>query len=162
MCVVGDNYLVIHDHNRPVNVYSYDPEDGHRSAKTVDAAVSYQDLQSGQRFLLIMNQAICIDGLINHLFCPMKCHLNGMHVNEIPKFLAENLSETAHAIELIDSFDSAHPLIISLHLSRVTSYFNVYSPSVTENENDEITKIHLTTKNKLWDPSTNEFSERET
>ena len=26
---------------------SYDPEDGHRSAKTVDAGVGYQDLQSG-------------------------------------------------------------------------------------------------------------------
>ena len=24
-CVVGDNYLVIHDHHRPVNIYSYDP-----------------------------------------------------------------------------------------------------------------------------------------
>ena len=29
------------DHNRPVNVYSYDPKDGHRSAKTVDAIVDY-------------------------------------------------------------------------------------------------------------------------
>ena len=42
-CVVGDNCLVIHDHNKPVNVYSYDPKDGHRSAKKVDAAVGYQD-----------------------------------------------------------------------------------------------------------------------
>ena len=25
-CVVGENCLVIHDHNRPVNVYSYDPK----------------------------------------------------------------------------------------------------------------------------------------
>ena len=23
-CVIDDNYLVIHDHNRPVHVYSYD------------------------------------------------------------------------------------------------------------------------------------------
>ena len=41
MCVVGDNCLVIHDHFRPVNVYSYDPKDGHKSAKTVDATVGY-------------------------------------------------------------------------------------------------------------------------
>ena len=33
MCVVGDNCFIIHDHNRLVNVYSYDPKDGHRSAK---------------------------------------------------------------------------------------------------------------------------------
>ena len=37
-CVVGDNCLVIHVHNRSVNVYSYDTKDGHRSVKTVDAA----------------------------------------------------------------------------------------------------------------------------
>ena len=28
-CAVGDNCLVIHNHNRSVNVYSYDPKDGH-------------------------------------------------------------------------------------------------------------------------------------
>ena len=66
-CVVGDNCLVIHDHNRPVNVYSYDPKDGHRSAKTVDATVGYQDPQSGQKFILIRNKAICINCLDNHL-----------------------------------------------------------------------------------------------
>ena len=32
MCVVGDNYFVIHDHDRSVNVYSYNPKGGHRSA----------------------------------------------------------------------------------------------------------------------------------
>ena len=48
MCVVGDNCLVIHNYNRPVNVYRCDPKDGHRSAKAVDATVGYQDLQSGQ------------------------------------------------------------------------------------------------------------------
>ena len=45
--VVGDNCLISHDHNRPVNVYSYDPKDGHRSAKKVDGAVGYQDPWSG-------------------------------------------------------------------------------------------------------------------
>ena len=43
MWVVGDNCLVIHDHYRQVNVYSYDPKDSHRSAKTFDATVGYQD-----------------------------------------------------------------------------------------------------------------------
>ena len=36
-CVICDTCLFIHDHNRPVNVYSYDPKVGHRRAKTVDA-----------------------------------------------------------------------------------------------------------------------------
>ena len=61
MHVVGDNCLVIHDHNRPVNMYNYDPKDENRSAKTVDAAVGYQDLQNGQKFILMINQATCKD-----------------------------------------------------------------------------------------------------
>ena len=89
MCVVGDYCLVIHDHNRLINVYSYEPKFGHRSAKTVDAAVGYQDLQSGQKFILMINEAILIDGLVNHLLCPMQCHPNGVHISEVHKFLAE-------------------------------------------------------------------------
>ena len=89
-CVVGDNCLVLHDQNRQVNVYSYDPKDGHRSAKTVDAAVGYQDPQSGQKFILMINQAICIDGLVNHLLCPMQCPLNGVHFrSEAYEFLSQ-------------------------------------------------------------------------
>ena len=44
-CLVGDNCLFVHDHDRPVNVYSYDPRDDHRIAKTVDDVVEYQDPQ---------------------------------------------------------------------------------------------------------------------
>ena len=47
MCVVDDNCLVIHNHNRPVKVYSHDPKDCHRSAMTVE--VGCQDPQSGQK-----------------------------------------------------------------------------------------------------------------
>ena len=67
MCVVGDNSLVIHDHNRPVNGYSYNTKDGHRSAKTIDATVGYKDPQSGEKFILMIKQIFCIDGLENNL-----------------------------------------------------------------------------------------------
>ena len=161
-CVVVDNCLVFHGHNRPVNVYSYDPKDGHRSVKTVDDTVGYQDLQRGQKFILMINQAICIDCLVNHLLCPMQCSLNGVYVSEVSKILAENPSETTHAKELVNPFDAAHPLIILLQLSRVTSVFDVYSPSKVEFEFDDIPNIHLTAEEPPWDPSTVEYSERET
>ena len=83
ICVLGDNGLVIHDHNRPFNVCHYHPKDDHRSAKKVDAAVGSQ----------MINEAICIDGLVNHLLCPMQCHLNGMQISDVPKFLAKNPSK---------------------------------------------------------------------
>ena len=128
--VVGDNCFVVHNINRPVNVYSYDPKDGHRSDETVDAAVGYQNPQSGQKFILIINQAICIDGLVNHLLCPMQCHMNVVQISEVSKFVTETPSETTHAIELVNPFHATCLLIIPLKLSGITSYFDVYSPSI--------------------------------
>ena len=40
-CVVGDSCLVIHYHNRPVNINIYYPKYGHGSAKKVDVAIGY-------------------------------------------------------------------------------------------------------------------------
>ena len=162
MCVVGNNCLVIYDYNRLVNVYSYNPKDDHRRDKTVDATVDYQDPQSSQKFILMINQAISNDGLDNHILYPMQCHQNGVQISEVLKFLAENLSETIHAIELVHPFDAAYPLIISLWSSGVTSYFDMYFPSVSEYENDDIPKTHLTAEEPPWAPSTSEYSERET
>ena len=39
--------------------------------KVVDATVGYQDPQSGQKFMLMINQALCMNGLENHLLCPI-------------------------------------------------------------------------------------------
>ena len=103
----------------------------------------------------MINQAIWIDGLVNHILCPMQCHLNGVQISEVPKFLAENPSKTNHAIELVDTFYATQPLIIPLQLSWVTSFFDVYSLSVAKYENKDITKIHLTAEEPPLDPSTN-------
>ena len=73
----------------------------------------------------------------------MQCHLNGVHISEVPKFLAHSPSVTTHA-KLTDPFDTVHSLIIQLQISGVTSYFDVYSPSIAEYENEEIPKNHLT------------------
>ena len=114
MCLVGDNCLVVHHHNRPVNVSSYDPKGGHRSAKTVNATVGYQDPHSGQKFILRIKQAICIDGLVNQLLCSMQCHVSGVHTSDVPKFLAEIPNKTTHAVELVDPCNTAHLLIFPL------------------------------------------------
>ena len=85
-----------------------------------------------------------------------------MHISEDPNFLAGIPSVTTHSIELTDSFDVAHPLIIPLPLNTVTSYFDVYSLRIAEYGNEDIPKIHLTAKKLPLDLSTNEKSERET
>ena len=66
-CIVADNCLVIHDHNRSVNVFSYDPND----ASTMNAAVCHDNLHGGQKDILMINHSIQISVLVNHLFCPI-------------------------------------------------------------------------------------------
>ena len=85
-----------------------------------------------------------------------------MRISEVPKFLAETPSKTTPAIKLVSPFDATHPLIIPLQLSGVTSYFDVYSPSIADYENEDIPKIHLTAEEPPWDSSTSEYSERVT
>ena len=106
------------------------------------------------------NQAIHIIDLENHLLCPMQCHQNGVHINEVPKFLAEIPGVTIHAIQLIYPFNTAHLLIILLQLSSVKSYFDVYSPSMAEYEIEDIHQIHFTAEEPSWDLSTIKYLEK--
>ena len=59
---------------------------------------------------------------------------------------------TSHAIKLTDPFNAAHSLIILLQFSGVTSYFDVYSPSIATFENEDILKIHVSAEEPPWDP----------
>ena len=84
-CEVGEQCLVIHGHNRPVNVIEYDNKVVPKHACIVNAAVA-------------INQAVEIKGLDHHLFSAMQCYMNGVVIDEVITFLAFILSETMHAI----------------------------------------------------------------
>ena len=56
------------------------------------------------------DQEIQISDLANHLLCPVQCHLKGVHLNEVPKFLADTFSETTHAIQSVNDENAAHQL----------------------------------------------------
>ncbi len=52
---VGSNVLVVHDHEHYIDVYGYESKSGHKSITTVDAAVAYDDLLTGDTSLLLLN-----------------------------------------------------------------------------------------------------------
>ena len=85
-----------------------------------------------------------------------------MQISGVPKFFAETAKETTHATELVDPFNAAHPLIIWLQLSGVTSYVDVYSPSIAEYKDENIPKIRLAAEEQPWDPSTSKYTEQKT
>ena len=81
-----------------------------------------------------------------------------MHICGVPKSEVDSSSMTTHTIQMSDPFNATHPLIILLQLSGVTSYFDMYSPSIVKHENEEIPKIHLTAEEAPCDRPKEEYS----
>jgi hypothetical protein len=96
--VLGHDASIILDYNRPVSVVGYDKSLGSKTYQTVSGVVVYDEPWTGKLLHLIINQAIHIPHLDHHLLCPMQCHVNDLIVNNLPKFLAADLTDRTHAL----------------------------------------------------------------
>ena len=62
-CCVGESALIIRDYNRPVTVLGYDPALGAKQYNTVSAVLGFRHPVTGQRYHLVVHQAIHIPPL---------------------------------------------------------------------------------------------------
>ena len=85
----------------------------------------------------MINQAIQIKSLANHLLCCMQCCLNGMQISESTTCLADSSSETTHVIQVVNPPEAIQQCIIMLELQGATSNFDVHSPIMAEFENTD-------------------------
>ena len=122
-CSIDNHFVVVHDHNRPMNVFVYNSKRGSKSVCIVDVAIAYAELETGQVVIVLINDAIEIKGLNHHLLILTQHHETIVLINEVSKFLEPIFSETMHTIQLVNSFDITYPIIIYLELNEVTSYF---------------------------------------
>ncbi len=150
--VVGSNVLVVHDHECNVDIYGCDSKSRHRNITTADAAVAYDNPQTGDRSALIINQAILIPSMKIILLCPMQSYLNDVSVNDMSKFLLKNPTMNDHAVIIPSDVDDCS-LLILLMLQGVTSYFKY--------DSDVIPKFHLTAEAPMWDPDSSSYSLQE-
>ena len=81
-CVIDDQCLIKHNLNRLVNVCEYNPKARSKHACTVDAAVAYDESETGQIVIFFINQAVKMKGLGHHILCPMHCCMNGVLIDE--------------------------------------------------------------------------------
>jgi hypothetical protein len=105
-CVVGKNALVIHEHPNIVMVSGFDPSQPPRRATVVDAAIRYTCCDTGDHLILMINQAIYIPEVDHCLLCPMQFQINGVEINEVPKFLTQNPTTSTHSIRVAVSTDA--------------------------------------------------------
>ena len=81
--VIGDQCLVIHYCNKPVNVYRYDAKSGSKYACVINPIVAYDELETDQVVIFLINQAIEMKCLDHHLLCPMQCCMNDDLIDEL-------------------------------------------------------------------------------
>jgi len=104
-------------------VSGFEPSQPPRKAKVVDAAVRYTCRVTGDHLILMINQVIYVPEVEHCLLCPMQCRMNGVEINEVPKFLMTNPTTSSHSIMIADPTDAINPYTISLQLEGVVSYF---------------------------------------
>jgi hypothetical protein len=120
----------------------------------VQAATAYTDPESGETFILVVNQALYLgEDLRTTLLNPNQMRSNGIIVDDCPKHLVFNPPMATHSI-----YVPHHNLRIPLELNGIISGFQSHYPSIQELEN--CLWIELTSEEE-WDPHSREFSERE-
>ena len=81
-------------------------------------------------------------------------------MDEAPNFLTLVPSETMHAIQIENTFDATHLIIIPLKLNGVPNYVEVRKPAQEDHEYLIIVKIEVTAETPPWDPSSSDYKQQ--
>ena len=125
--------------------------------KTISGTLAYDNQAAGKMTIIVVHQAIHIPTMESNLLCPMQVQMNDVKVDETPKFLAENPTDTMHAIFSKDA--DGIQVTIPLSLKGVTSYFLTRKP--TEEEFNSCPRFDLTYEAPIWDPHSEIFKQQE-
>jgi hypothetical protein len=92
----------------------------------------------------------------------MQCRVNGVVLDECPKFMASNHTDSTHSITIQNNNENlAHPLTILLQLEGVVSYFEFSKPTPEEYDDEDIPHYVLTAEGPDWDPYDVSFAQQE-
>ena len=101
---LGGGALKIMDYETPVSVVGYDPALGSKEYSIISGVVGYTQPHTGERYHLVINQAVHIPDLDHHLLCPMQCRSNGVTINECPRMFCKDPSRESHSIVTKDEY----------------------------------------------------------
>ena len=89
--VLGSNSLPVNDFERSLDVSGWDVSAESVECTTISGAIAYDHPISGKVYIMVYHHAIRCPILENHLMCSMQSRMEGVSINELPKFLAEDL-----------------------------------------------------------------------
>ena len=93
--------------------------------------MAYTDPMTGSTYHIVIHQAIEIPHLDHHILCPMQCRVNGVMINETPKFLTNDFTLQTHdiVINIEEYYAKNDNLILSLSMKELKSYLPVNKPT---------------------------------
>jgi len=156
--VLGDNVEIIKLMDKEVTVSGFSDKLGNISKiPVVQAVVAYDFVITNKTYLLHINNTLYVKGMKSNLIPPFMMRLNGIEVNECPKFLSSNPSEKGHTIYIYIPDGQLH---IHLFLDGTISFFNTRKPTKDElMYMDEY--FDLTPPSEDWNPFDESFSSQE-
>ncbi len=129
----------------------FDSMEALRDIPIIKAAIAYDDPQSGETVILIINQPLYFGGQLQQMLLnPNQIRSNDIQVNDAPKHLS---ASSSHSILVKEE-----NLVIPLNLKGILSYFKVRTPTMEEIENCQ----HVTlTEDDEWNPYSPHFEDLE-
>ena len=155
--VVGKYSKILDHSNRHVNVSGFTKSLGKSlRVPVVTATVIFDCEFTGTFHVLVIHNALYIKDMEVNLIPPMMMRLDGIKVNECPKFLSDQPSINDHCAYFPD-----HDIRISFLLEGIVSYIPTRKPSDKELKDAEGEYLLLTSNTQDWDPHTIVYRDQE-
>ena len=142
--VVGKNCLVIETLDKTVDVRGFTSSLGTCTVPLVNAALLYTCAYTGEKFILIIYNALYVPDMEHNLLPPFMMRLAGLELDEKPKFLTKHPSINNHSFFCPQTNHQFH-----LHLAGTVSYFPTDKPTPLE-YSQITTRIELTPPSPSW------------
>ena len=84
--------------------------------------IAYDHPESGDTYMLVLNQEIIIPQMEKNLLCPLQMRDNDVRVNDESKFMVPTPTENNHAIVINGIDQDQQPINIPLSIKGVISY----------------------------------------
>ena len=153
--VVGSNVAIINYTGKYMNVSGFTENLGEcKSIPVVDCAIAYDCTSHNKTHILRINNALYIKNMKVNLIPPFLMRLNGIVIDECPKFLAIEPDDNTHSITVKDE-----NIRIPLNLIGIVSYFPSRKPERSEMIHDQM--IDLTPRYEDWDPHDKTYRDQE-
>ena len=94
--MVGSEALIIRTHDRKLRVNGFTPALGSKTVDVVDAAIAYECEFTGKVLIVIIRNGLHLKEIKHNLLSPFIMRLDGLEVNEQPKFMTRNPTTKHH------------------------------------------------------------------